>query len=110
MKNAYAVINQTQMGGNLDQLLVYTSTNLPVFPAFLLMFIFAGVFGATYFGSKRFMGEPPLLPSLLAGSLTASLVATAMTLTPGIIASSYLWFSWAVTIVLGIYFMWSGRD
>jgi len=103
----YETLNTTLTNGNLDQFLVFTSNNMPQFPLYLLLFIMFSIAGSTYFGTKKFLGEPSIMASLVAGSLTASLVGTIMTMQYGIISNLYLIYFWVITIIFIIFYVFN---
>ena len=101
----YTYINNTAAYGNLDYFLVYLSSNVPIFPVIILMFVGFGVLMATYYGTKRFSGEPSFLSSAVAGAMTQSMVALIMSMTTGIISTTQLIGSFAITIIVLIFYL-----
>jgi len=92
----------------LDQMFVYVADTVPLFIPLFLFSFFIIITLASYFSSKRLSNDGDLAASFAVAGFSTAILALVMSLTPGLISTTYVVIIIAVEI-LGVLFLFFSK-
>ena len=92
----------------LDQMFAYAADTVPLFIPLFLFSFFIIITLASYFSSKRLSNDGDLAASFAVAGFSTVIIALVMSLIPGLIPTTYVVITIAVT-VLGILFLFFSK-
>ena len=102
--DTFAEFNKT----GLDQMFLYAAEVVPIFIPLFLFSFFIIITLASYFSSKRLSSDGDLAASFAVAGFSTFILALVMSLIPGLISTTYVVITIAVT-VLGVLFLFFSK-